>query len=78
MPNQVKTFRMLPGFPDIIYFETAGEREVFMCNVADVPGITTEALDVVEDGETLSYPLMLHIEEDEVPSEVLPIIETPF
>jgi len=76
--TELKTIKMVPGFPDVLYFETPGEREVFMCNVSDVPGITTEALEVVEDGETLSYPLVLHIDEDEVPSEVAPTIQTPF
>lgn len=74
----MNTIKQLPGFPDVIYFETDGEREVFICNVTDVPGVVTEKLEAVIDGETSSYPLLLKIDEDEIPDEVRPIIETPF
>lgn len=68
----------MPGFDNIAYFDSDKERDWFIDNVEGIPNVTMTKLPVVTREDEPVYPLQLVFEEDEVPTEVAPIINTPF
>ena len=70
--------RDLPGFPNIAYFDTEWERDLFISNVEGIPDVVIQKLDVITRDDVPMYPIHL-VFGDEEPSEVTPAINnTPF
>lgn len=69
----------MPGFDNIAYFDSDKERDWFIDNVEGIPNVTMIKLPVITREDEPTYPLQLIFdEEDSTPTEVLPIIDTPF
>lgn len=69
--------RDLPGFQNVAYFDTEWERDLFISNVEGIPDVLVQKLDIVTRDDVPMYPIHL-VFTDEEPTEVAPIINTPF
>ena len=67
----------LPGFSNVAYFDTEWERDLFISNVEDIPEVVITKLDIITRDDVPMYPIHL-VFTDEEPSEVPPILNTPF
>ena len=67
----------MPGFPNIAYFDTEWERDLFISNVEGIPDVIIQKLDVITRDDVPMYPIHLVFTDD--PTEpVIPITDTPF
>lgn len=68
----------LPGFQNIAYFDTEWERDLFISNVEGIPEVLITKLDVITRDDVPMYPIHLIFTDEETPSELPPIVTTPF
>lgn len=68
----------LPGFANVAYFDTEWERDLFISNVQDIPEIRIEKLDIATRDDVPVYPIHLVFLDEEPPTNVPAILNTPF
>lgn len=67
----------MPGFPNVAYFDTEWERDLFISNVEGIPDVVIQKLDVITRDDVPMYPIHLVFTDD--PAEpVVTINDTPF